>query len=63
MFGSANANRNHDKKLESLRGMLIGIQADKDFSVDEALYLDSWLRDAKELHHYGDIIEIGRAHV
>ena len=58
MFGSANANRNHDKKLESLRGMLIGIQADKEFSVDEALYLDSWLRDAKELHHYGDVIDL-----
>lgn len=56
MFGSSD--RNHDKKLENLRGMLIGIQADKEFSIDEALYLDSWLRDARELHHYGDIIDL-----
>lgn len=53
-----NNSRNQQKKLEGLRGILQGISSDKKLNEAELMYLDTWLRDASELHHHGDVIDL-----
>ena len=53
-----NSNRNIEKAVYGLKGILIGVTADKKLNEQELLFLDIWLRSHDELKDDGDVIDL-----
>ncbi len=53
-----NNNRNIEKAVYGLKGILIGVTADKKLNEQELLFLDIWLRSHDELKDDGDVIDL-----
>lgn len=53
-----NHNRNKQKALQALAGILQGVTADKTLNTTEVLFLDTWLRTEKEYKQDGDFLDL-----
>ncbi len=52
------ANRNKEKAVYGLKGILIGLVADQKLDEQELLFLDVWLRSQEYLKDDGDVIDL-----
>lgn len=53
-----NAQRNKEKALYGLKGILLGITANEKLSEQELLFLDVWLRSQEFLRDDGDVVDL-----
>ena len=49
---------NRRKAIYTLKGILLGVVADKELNRDEAIFLDMWLRSQLELENDGDTVDL-----
>lgn len=50
--------RNIEKAINSLKGILSGLTADRKLNEHEVLFLDVWLKSQEHLHEDGDVIDL-----
>lgn len=53
-----NLKRNREKAVYSLRGILLGVLAEKKLNEQEIVFLDAWLKSQDNIQHEGDVVDL-----